>query len=50
MQTAIATARSGKRIAFWRSGDESLLYRVHGATADHTTTWRFLLSGRDRPP
>ena len=39
---AIAS-RDGTRIAFWRSGRGPPLLLVHGATADHTTTWRFVL-------
>lgn len=37
------TSRDGTRIAFWRSGEGPPLLLVHGATADHTTTWRFVL-------
>lgn len=39
------TVRSpdGTRIAFWRSGHGPPLLLVHGATADHSTTWRFVL-------
>jgi pimeloyl-ACP methyl ester carboxylesterase len=32
----------GTRIAYWRSGQGPPLLLVHGATADHTTTWRFV--------
>lgn len=41
MQTVIS--KDGTRIAFWRSGSGPPLLLVHGATADHTTTWRFVL-------
>ena len=41
MQTA--TSRDGTHIAFWRSGGGPPLFLVHGTTADHTTTWRFVL-------
>lgn len=41
MQTV--TSRDGTRIGFWRSGAGPPLLLVHGATADHTTTWRFVL-------
>ena len=37
------TSRDGTRIAFGHSGHGSPLLLVHGATADHTTTWRFVL-------
>lgn len=37
-----ATSKDGTRIAFWRSGQGPPLLLVHGATADHTTTWRFV--------
>lgn len=39
------TVRSadGTRIAFWQSGKGPALLLVHGATADHTTTWRRVL-------
>lgn len=36
-------SRDGTRIAFWRSGAGPPLLLVHPATADHTTTWRFVL-------
>lgn len=41
MQTIISP--DGARIAYWRSGQGPALLLVHGATADHTTTWRFVL-------
>jgi pimeloyl-ACP methyl ester carboxylesterase len=37
------TSTDGTRIAFWSSGEGPPLLLVHGATADHTTTWRFVL-------
>jgi pimeloyl-ACP methyl ester carboxylesterase len=46
MQTV--TSRDGTRIAFWRSGEGPPLLLVHGATADHTTTWRFVLPEFER--
>lgn len=36
------TSRDGTRIGFWRSGAGPPLLLVHGGTADHTTTWRFV--------
>jgi len=42
------TSRDRTRIAFWQSGDGPALLLVHGATADHTTTWRFVLSDLSR--
>src|SRR5262245_15167053 len=42
------TSRDGTRIAFWRSGEGPPLVLVHGATADHTTTWRFALPELER--
>ncbi len=42
------TSKDGTRIAFWRSGEGPPLLLVHGATADHTTTWRYVRSGLDR--
>jgi pimeloyl-ACP methyl ester carboxylesterase len=41
MEIAIST--DGTPIAFWRSGTGPTLLLVHGATADHTTTWRLVL-------
>lgn len=38
----------GTRIAFWRSGDGPPLLLVHGATADHATTWRLVLPELER--
>jgi pimeloyl-ACP methyl ester carboxylesterase len=40
MQTV--TSNDGTRIAFWRGGTGPALLLVHGATADHTTTWRLV--------
>jgi pimeloyl-ACP methyl ester carboxylesterase len=40
MQTV--TSKDGTTIAYWRSGQGPSLLLVHGATADHTTTWRFV--------
>lgn len=42
------TSRDGTRIAVWRSGAGPPLLLVHGATADHTTTWRFVLPEFER--
>jgi pimeloyl-ACP methyl ester carboxylesterase len=42
------TSRDGTRIAYWRSGEGPPLVLVHGATADHTTTWRFVLPEFER--
>ncbi len=42
------TSSDGTRIAFWRSGAGPPLLLVHGATADHTTTWRFVLPQLER--
>ncbi len=39
------SSRDGTPIAFWRSGAGPPLLVVHGGTADHTTTWRFVLPG-----
>ncbi|CAN5785140.1 alpha/beta hydrolase [soil metagenome] len=41
MQTVTST--DGTTIAFWRSGTGPPLLLVHGATADHTTTWHLVL-------
>ena len=38
----------GTRIAFWQSGGGPPLLMVHGATADHSTTWRFVLPDLER--
>ncbi|MGK2960515.1 MAG: alpha/beta fold hydrolase [Gemmatimonadaceae bacterium] len=42
------TSRDGTRIAFWRSGTGPLLLLVHGATADHTTTWTYVRPSLER--
>jgi pimeloyl-ACP methyl ester carboxylesterase len=44
----IVLSLDGTPIAFWRSGTGPPLLLVHGATADHTTTWRFVLSDLER--
>ena len=36
------TSKDGTRIAFWRSGAGPPVLLVHGASADHSTTWRFV--------
>ena len=41
-------SRDGTRIAFSRSGSGPPVVLVHGATADHTTTWRFVLAEFER--
>jgi pimeloyl-ACP methyl ester carboxylesterase len=46
MQTV--TSGDGTPIAYWRSGDGPALLLVHGATADHTTTWRFVIEEFER--
>ena len=38
------SSRDGTLIAVWRSGHGPPLLLVHGATADHTTTWRSVRS------
>lgn len=40
MHAAATFSADGTRIAFWSSGEGPSLLLVHGATADHTTTWR----------
>ena len=42
------TSKDGTRIAFWRSGEGPPLLLVHGSIADHTTTWRLVLSALER--
>lgn len=46
MDTVIS--RDGTPIAYWRSGSGPPLLLVHGATSDHTTTWRLVLSDFER--
>jgi pimeloyl-ACP methyl ester carboxylesterase len=43
-----ARSKDGTPIAYWRSGSGPALLLVHGATADHTTTWRFVQSDLER--
>lgn len=42
------TSRDGTRIAFWTSGSGPPLLLVHGAVADHSTTWRLILPELER--
>lgn len=44
----VITSRDGTPIAFWRSGTGPPLLLIHGATADHTTTWRSVLAPLER--
>ncbi len=44
----VITSRDGTSIAFWRSGTGPPLVLIHGATADHTTTWRSVLAPLER--
>jgi pimeloyl-ACP methyl ester carboxylesterase len=46
MQTV--TSGDGTSIAFWRSGGGPALLPVHGATADHSTTWRLVREAFER--
>lgn len=41
-------SKDGTRIAFWRSGEGPPLLLVHGGSADHSTTWRFVLPELER--
>jgi pimeloyl-ACP methyl ester carboxylesterase len=41
-------SRDGTRIAFWKSGSGPPLVLIHGAVADHTTTWRSVLPELER--
>jgi pimeloyl-ACP methyl ester carboxylesterase len=42
------TSADGTRIAVWSSGQGPPLLLVHGATADHTTTWRLVRSSLEQ--
>jgi pimeloyl-ACP methyl ester carboxylesterase len=42
------TSADGTRIAFWSSGEGPPLLLIHGATADHTTTWRLVRSSLEQ--
>jgi pimeloyl-ACP methyl ester carboxylesterase len=44
----LITSLDGTPIAVWRSGAGEPLLLVHGATADHSTTWRFVQSQFER--
>jgi pimeloyl-ACP methyl ester carboxylesterase len=39
----VTASRDGTPIAYWGGGSGPPLLLVHGSTADHTTTWRFVL-------
>lgn len=41
-------SRDGTRIAYWQSGRGSPLLLLHGASSDHTTTWRLVLADLER--
>jgi pimeloyl-ACP methyl ester carboxylesterase len=43
-----AQSKDGTRIAYWRSGGGPPLLLVHGAIADHSTTWRLVLPQLER--
>jgi pimeloyl-ACP methyl ester carboxylesterase len=42
------TSADGTRIAFWSWGEGPPLLLIHGATADHTTTWRLVRSSLEQ--
>lgn len=42
------TSADGTRIAFWRTGEGPPVLVIHGATADHSTTWRLVLPMLER--
>jgi pimeloyl-ACP methyl ester carboxylesterase len=44
----VVTSRDGTPIAYWRGGSGPALLLVHGATADHTTTWRLVREELER--
>jgi pimeloyl-ACP methyl ester carboxylesterase len=44
----VVSSRDGTGIAYWQSGKGPPLLLIHGATADHTTTWRFVLPELER--
>jgi pimeloyl-ACP methyl ester carboxylesterase len=44
----LAISTDGTRIALWRSGSGPPVLLVHGATADHTTTWRLVRPDLER--
>jgi pimeloyl-ACP methyl ester carboxylesterase len=44
----VTPSRDGTPIAFSRTGEGTPLLLVHGATADHTTTWRSVLPALER--
>jgi pimeloyl-ACP methyl ester carboxylesterase len=46
MRTVVS--KDGTRIAVWQGGRGQSLLLVHGATADHTTTWRLVRDDLER--
>lgn len=48
MATYEITSKDGTRIAIWCSGAGPALLLVHGAVADHSTTWRLVLPQLER--
>lgn len=46
MQTVVS--QDGTRIALWRSGQGPPLLLIHGAVADHATTWRLVRPALER--
>jgi pimeloyl-ACP methyl ester carboxylesterase len=42
-QMNTVTSKDGTSIAYWKTGEGPPLLLVHGTTADHSTTWRFVL-------
>jgi pimeloyl-ACP methyl ester carboxylesterase len=42
------SSRDGTSIAYWRSGVGPPLLLVHGAVADHSTTWRLVLPALEK--
>jgi pimeloyl-ACP methyl ester carboxylesterase len=47
-QMTTVTSKDGTSIAYWKTGEGPPLLLVHGTTADHSTTWRFVLSDLEK--